>query len=388
MEKLKGFKGTYEIKKEVARGGFGLVREAVDQDGKRVAVKTLLEKNKSDTEKRDCLILEGIIQQNLDSKYIIPTYDTAIDEKTGTAFVVMELMNHNLKHYLKSNGITLNDTLALRLIRSTAAALEYVHSQGIVMCDFKPENVLFDSNGNLKLADFGIAYIELKSPFNKVIAEEMVKRGLEYEPEEDLSNSHGQTMGSTTRAARARGGTEQYTALEVLRRGIGTIDQRADVYSLARVSREMLWEHLKISAYKEICAISTNAQWDERHDSVKDFMSKINSVVNYHGEVLAHLKEPLSLHAIKQLDATLEKAAVKSTGYTGPWQRIYDTLKEEVIAGWVEEALTSRSSSYSLSDERISQLNPTQNLELSGKLDDDAMIISQLEQIQKKYEKI
>jgi len=45
------------------------------------------------------------------------------------------------------------------LIACIVSALEYIHTKGIIHRDVKPENLIFDSNGYLRLTDFGIARI-------------------------------------------------------------------------------------------------------------------------------------------------------------------------------------------------------------------------------------
>jgi serine/threonine protein kinase len=98
---------------------------------------------------------------------------------------------------------------AVRIASELCAALDYAHSQGVVHCDLKPGNVLFDSDGDVRLADFGIAYV----------SEQMMTR--------QVHTGTGAVMG-----------TVRYMAPEQLE-GVRA-DPRIDVYALGTLLYEML----------------------------------------------------------------------------------------------------------------------------------------------------
>eukprot|EP00189_Rhodosorus_marinus_P002572 CAMPEP_0113970276 /NCGR_PEP_ID=MMETSP0011_2-20120614/11033_1 /TAXON_ID=101924 /ORGANISM="Rhodosorus marinus" /LENGTH=388 /DNA_ID=CAMNT_0000984527 /DNA_START=123 /DNA_END=1285 /DNA_ORIENTATION=+ /assembly_acc=CAM_ASM_000156 len=62
----------------------------------------------------------------------------------------------DLFYYLRTHGGCLKEAQARRLAAETILALEFIHSQGFIYRDLKPENVLLDKDGHVKLADFGL----------------------------------------------------------------------------------------------------------------------------------------------------------------------------------------------------------------------------------------
>ena len=99
---------------------------------------------------------------------IIKLYDTF--EAEGFAFMILQLCTgKSLYHLIKDNLIE-SVLVRRRIMRDMAAAVAYMHRRGIVHCDIKPQNVLFDENGAARLADFGMAKFfapgELSSDFS------------------------------------------------------------------------------------------------------------------------------------------------------------------------------------------------------------------------------
>ena len=99
---------------------------------------------------------------------LIKVYDVGRDPDTGLAYMLMEYVSGgSLKQSLKqrmaqgTGPYTVSD--ALSIVRQVADALSAVAKHGIVHRDVKPDNILFDSLGNVRLTDLGVAKGDVES---------------------------------------------------------------------------------------------------------------------------------------------------------------------------------------------------------------------------------
>lgn len=146
----------YRYIKDLGKGGFGKVILAEEALSSRlVAIKFL--KNLSNDKSEDIIHEIKIISQFYHPNII--TYHNAIQEN-GQIFFVMEYCEKgNLKNRIKSKPLSQDESIQIILL--IAKALRFVHDKGIVHHDIKPENILIDSDDNVKLADFGVANKEI-----------------------------------------------------------------------------------------------------------------------------------------------------------------------------------------------------------------------------------
>ena len=148
--------GRYRLDRELARGGMATVWIAEDPLlSRRVAVKLLLPQLAVDEALRVRFRNEAIAAAKLTHPGIVATYDTGDDD--GTAYIVMELVEgKTLRHLIDERGrLPVRD--AVDISSQVADALEHAHRQGLVHRDIKPANVLVQSDGRVKVTDFGIA---------------------------------------------------------------------------------------------------------------------------------------------------------------------------------------------------------------------------------------
>jgi serine/threonine-protein kinase len=138
---------------EIGRGGMGRVFRARHTALDRVvAVKFLPPELSEDPTFRARFAREGRALARLNHPHIVAVHDCGTTTD-GESYLVMEF----------AGGGTLRDRIplpvpdALRLADDVCAALAYAHEKGIVHRDVKPDNVLFDELGRVKLADFGLA---------------------------------------------------------------------------------------------------------------------------------------------------------------------------------------------------------------------------------------
>jgi Tol biopolymer transport system component len=150
--------GAYHIERLVGSGGMGRVYAATDSRLHRtVAIKVLLPEWSADAAFRARFEREARILASVNHPGIAAIYD--IDSFKGVLALVLEFVD----------GPTLADRLArvrrialleaLGIARQIASALEAAHERGIVHRDLKPSNIKITPEGNVKLLDFGIAWI-------------------------------------------------------------------------------------------------------------------------------------------------------------------------------------------------------------------------------------
>jgi Ca2+-binding EF-hand superfamily protein len=149
----------YELKENLGKGKFGLVRSAVHKkSGKKVAIK-LMKKLMMTPQDLELVKQEIEIMKMLQHPNLIRLLD--VFENTDYIYIVMEIMEGgDLFSYLEKKHFRLPEITAARLVHSLAAGLYYLHNFGIVHRDLKPENVLMVSkaeDSDVKIMDFGLS---------------------------------------------------------------------------------------------------------------------------------------------------------------------------------------------------------------------------------------
>ena len=144
----------YEVGDEVGRGEFGVVWSARHRQLRReVAVKQLSGPATATAEYAARFRREARILAQLDHPHVVSVYDYR--EEGPLRLLVMELLPGGTFADRCVAGITIETAIASTL--AAASGLHHVHEQGILHRDVKPENLMFDRRGTLKVTDFGIA---------------------------------------------------------------------------------------------------------------------------------------------------------------------------------------------------------------------------------------
>ena len=149
--------GSYEIIRELGRGGMGtvwLARRSDEQFERQVAVKLI--KRGMDT---DLIVrrfrAERQILARLDHPNIARLLDGGTTEN-GLPFLIMEYVDGvPITRYADEHG--LSTEARLKLFRQVCAAVHFAHQRLVIHRDLKPSNILVTSQGELKLMDFGVA---------------------------------------------------------------------------------------------------------------------------------------------------------------------------------------------------------------------------------------
>ncbi|MEC8809755.1 MAG: hypothetical protein CSH49_02135 [Alcanivorax sp.] len=154
--------GKYQIQGLLGKGAMGVVYKGFDPNIARpVAIKTIhasLLDTEMGRELLDRFRNEAQAVGRLNHANIVSIYE--FDQDKGTPYFVMEYVEgHDLKTLLK-DGRKYSPQEAVHIIGAILSALDYTHKLGIVHRDIKPANVFITHNGQIKLADFGIARVD------------------------------------------------------------------------------------------------------------------------------------------------------------------------------------------------------------------------------------
>lgn len=150
------FSSRYQIGELLGVGGMAEVYSAQDMTlGRIVAVKTMLPQYAADPDFTRRFRQEAAAAANLQSPYIVNVYDWGHDQ--DTYFIVMEFVRgSDLKTAIKQRG-AINQRKVAEIGSQVCQALTAAHQQDIIHRDIKPQNIMIQPDGNVKVMDFGIA---------------------------------------------------------------------------------------------------------------------------------------------------------------------------------------------------------------------------------------
>ncbi len=181
------FASRYEVKEILGMGGMGVVYRAFDRELQEpVAIKTLRAEALAggsvalDRFKQEIRLARKIAHRN-----VVRTYD--LGEVDGMYYLTMEYVEGtSLKQLIGARG-SLPVSVALTIGKQLCRALEVAHAEGVIHRDIKPQNIVVDPTGFLKVMDFGIARLA-NPPGGKGLTQEGTSIGTpDYMSPEQLS---------------------------------------------------------------------------------------------------------------------------------------------------------------------------------------------------------
>ncbi len=146
----------YLVGERVGIGGMAEVYQGQDRVlGRTVAIKIMLPQYAEDENFRTRFRQEAAAAANLQSPYIVNVYDWGQD--TDTSFIVMEFVRgSDLKTAIQQRG-AINQRKVAEIGSQVCQALAVAHNLDIIHRDIKPQNIMVQPDGNVKVMDFGIA---------------------------------------------------------------------------------------------------------------------------------------------------------------------------------------------------------------------------------------
>jgi serine/threonine protein kinase len=161
--------GRYRLEGRLGFGGMSTVHLALDLRLERqVAVKLLAEHLADDPTFVSRFQREAQAAARLVHPNIVQIFDSGLDEPSGRHFIVMEYIEgSSCAEILRDDGWVAVDE-AVSIIEQACEGLDYAHRHGVVHRDVKPGNLLRAREGEVKLADFGIAKATEQSSITQV----------------------------------------------------------------------------------------------------------------------------------------------------------------------------------------------------------------------------
>ena len=254
-----------EIQELLGQGGMGAVYRARQPALDRwVALKILPPQTSADAEFADRFTREARALARLNHPNIVGVYEFGV--VCGLHYFIMEFVDGlNLRQVEQAGRIAPRD--ALKIIPQICDALQYAHEEGVVHRDVKPENVMLDKKGRVKITDFGLAKI----------------------------------LGLEAKALRLTGATEvmgtpHYMAPEQIEHP-QAVDHRADIYSLGVVFYEILTGELPLGRFAppstkvavdvrldEVVLHALEKEPDHRYQHASDVKCDVERIVSRPGE--------------------------------------------------------------------------------------------------------
>ncbi|MDN4163211.1 Stk1 family PASTA domain-containing Ser/Thr kinase [Nocardioides abyssi] len=148
--------GRYRVGPRIARGGMASVHEATDiRLDRTVAIKVMHPGLGDDEEFAARFVREARAAARLSHPNVVAVHDQGADD--GVVFLAMELVaGHTLRDVIAKES-PMPPARALALLEPVLSALAAAHRAGLIHRDVKPENVLISDEGQVKVADFGLA---------------------------------------------------------------------------------------------------------------------------------------------------------------------------------------------------------------------------------------
>ncbi len=277
--------GKYQILSSIGKGAMGEVFKGKDEIIERIVAIKIIHPH----------FLEQDVWEDMKARFkqeataaarclhpnIVTIFDFGVFE--NTPYLVMEYIEGSDVRSILDNQGALPIKVAINIICAVLNALHYAHEHGVIHRDIKPANIIKLNNGQIKVADFGIARIDSS----------------------ELTN-----VGDMV-------GTPIYMSPEALRGD--TVDARSDIYAAALVLLELLSGEKPITGYMDrntlteqiiaanisatfqqnlldilVCALHRKAE--HRFQSAKDFASKLTLLLQdeYSEKDAISLQMPLS----------------------------------------------------------------------------------------------
>lgn len=180
------FAQRYQLEEFIGKGGMALVFRATDmRTGHDVAVKILRPEFNSDKEFLERFQREAVAASKMSHHNIVNLLDVGSED--GYHYLVLEFVSgRTLKAVIADKG-KLPENIAGQIAIRILSALQHAHNNGIIHRDVKPENVLVNAEGHIKVSDFGIARVAGSNTLSK--DDKVIGSAMYFSPEQARGES-------------------------------------------------------------------------------------------------------------------------------------------------------------------------------------------------------
>jgi len=229
---------SFTLLKSIGTGANGQVFLAIDKTSKQqVAIK--VPHSFLNPEQKQRFLHESQLLSRLSHSNIAKILQTGLLQDQDLPYIAMEFVEgKNIHQYCRDKD--LNFRQIIELFKQVLEAVQYAHQRGIIHRDIKPDNILVNQKGQVKLVDFGIAM---------------------------LSDNSTQHLTQLTRTGEIVG-TLSYMSPEQVS-GSEAIDTRTDIYSLGVVLYQLLAKKLPFS-------LNANQLFSAISQIIEDLPKKLN----------------------------------------------------------------------------------------------------------------
>ena len=279
-EHLQRMLPQYEVMSMIGHGGMGAVYKARQKSLDRLVAMKILPPEAADDEAQFIARFqnEARTMAKMNHPAIVGVYDFG-ETAEGQLYIVMEFIDGtDVAQMIKSAG-RLPPDHALAITAHVCDALSYAHDRGVIHRDIKPANILINREGQVKVADFGLAKLD------------------------DPSQTTGLTKSNMAM------GTPDFVAPEVLTLGV-TVDHRADLYAIGVMLYQMLTGEIPRGMFK---MPSLKVESDPRFDAIitKAMESEREARYQTAAEIRKDLDRILTTPLVKAGDQQAQAAVPK-----------------------------------------------------------------------------
>ncbi|CAL1353793.1 unnamed protein product [Linum trigynum] len=155
---------SFEKLEKIGQGTYSSVYKARDLESTKIVALKKVRFANMDPESVKFMAREIIILRRLDHPNVMKLEGIITTTTSGSLYLVFEYMDHDLSGLLSSSGSKFTESQIKCYMKQLLTGLAHCHSRGIMHRDIKGANLLIDSKGNLKIADFGLAAFRTTKP--------------------------------------------------------------------------------------------------------------------------------------------------------------------------------------------------------------------------------
>lgn len=152
----------YFVESKVNEGGMGEVYKAIDKNLNRIVAIKVINQKLDDKNSIERFKQEAYMASQLDHHNICTIIE--IDQNDDGFYYIVMIWNdgQSLSEMIKNKNLTINDSV--NYMRQCFLGLSAAHKKGILHLDIKPANLMVNSEGNLKIVDFGLSRLDRELP--------------------------------------------------------------------------------------------------------------------------------------------------------------------------------------------------------------------------------